>query len=318
MAGSVKNIVIGGGTGNIGKYLVSSLIKGGHNVSVISRQAWALNKASKVAPADGARHQMAKNFISWKDIDKDGLPLDTDVVINLSGQSIGKPGPWINSIKKSITSSRIDTTTKLAKAIAKSEAPPKLFISASAVGVYGLDAEKTYTESDPPVAKGKETYFTDLCLKWEESSKLTEECQTRVVNPRFGVVLAYNTDPMRMLLPQGLLFGGTVVGSGEQPFPWIHIDDTVSALEMMIENEEVSGPVNFVAPQIVDNSQFTRALADACMTSVQKITLPALLVRLMYGTERADCILLDSPKVVPQKRCSKFKKYHIGIIGVYG
>ena len=80
------------------------------------------------------------------------------------------------------------------------------------------------------------------------------------------MVLAHNTDPMRMLLPQGLLFGGTVVGSGNQPFPWIHIDDTVSALEMVIGNEEVSGPVNFVAPQIVDNSQFTRALGNLTLS----------------------------------------------------
>lgn len=300
MAGSVKNIVVGGGTGNIGRYLVSSLVKSGHNVSVISRRAMVLNKIMKTSRSSSS-HFLPQSAISWKDIDREGLPLDTDVVINLTGRSIGNPGPWTNSLKKSIESSRIDTTKRLAKAIEKSEIPPKVFISASAVGAYACDPDKIYTESDVPVTKGRETFFTDLCKKWEESSAVKEECNTRVVNPRFGVVLAYDTPPLTTLMPQTALTGATEVGTGDQPFPWVHMDDAVSAVNFMIENESVSGPVNVVGPQIVDNSQFTEALADACMSCVLKnMPLPAFVVRLLYGTERADNILLDSPKVQPQ------------------
>ena len=75
-----------------------------------------------------------------------------------------------------------------------------------------------------------------------------------------GVVLAHDTHPMQLLLQQTAATGGSIVGSGEQPFPWIHMEDAVRALNFVRENKDARGPVNFVAPQIVDNTQFTHAL----------------------------------------------------------
>lgn len=308
-----RNVVIGGGTGNIGKYLTRKLISDGHNVSLISRKnANMMNWVSSTMNS-----KKCPEIIEWKSIEKEGLPLDTDIVINLAGKSIGKIGPWLPSLKDSIMNSRLNSTKTLAKAIAKSHSPPKVFISASAVGIYECNPAMTYSESDAPVREGKENFFTSLCQKWEDSAYLPKkdgdgiagsvythvykESHTRIVNPRFGVVLAHNTPPMNLLLMSCFAGGSAVLGSGTQPFPWIHIDDTIEVLLTMIKSEELYGPVNVVAPQIVSNSGFSKALEDACYTERMLPGLPAAIVRLMYGKERADSILLDSPKVIPQK-----------------
>ena len=175
-----------------------------------------------------------------------------------------------------------------------------------------------YSESDPP-GFGREMRTSSLLsapsgklvLNFPKTdgsgvagsvyTRVYDERQTRIVLPRFGVVLANNTPPMDLLLMTCLAGGSAGLGSGKQPFPWVHMDDAVEALLWMINSDEVLGPVNVVAPQIVSNSQFSNALEEACFSKSRVPALPASIVRLMYGKERADNILLDSPKVVPRK-----------------
>eukprot|EP00116_Pleurobrachia_bachei_P007360 sb/3467622/ len=176
---------------------------------------------------------------------------------------------------------------------------PSIIISLT--GVYENGNSKVFTEADDPIPSGKSTYFTKLCKKWEETSQLPSEIPTRLVNARFGVVLAHDTEPMSMLLPATLHTAPTIMGHGTQPFPWIHVHDAVSAVIAMMEQTEMSGPVNVVAPNVNTNTDLAHALGKACICGDTTLPLHAGLFRLMYGTERADNILLDSPRVAPGK-----------------
>lgn len=162
-----KKIIITGGTGFIGSYLCTELLKQGHFISIITR-----------SPEKYSEEQ-SKNlrYIGWDDNLSKSMA-ETDVVINLVGESLfGKR--WTESVKKSIYNSRIESTKKLVEAMEKSDSQPDLFISASAVGIYGDSGDKLLDESSPT---GND-FLANVCKDWEKESKKAEKLGVRVVNP---------------------------------------------------------------------------------------------------------------------------------------
>lgn len=216
-----------------------------------------------------------------------------DTVINLAGATINCR--WTAAAKRKIMNSRVETTRMLVTAINEMPVKPSLFISASAVGIY--PDEGVYTESN--VAEGR-SFLADVCIHWEEEAqKLSTD--VRLVIVRFGVVLAADGGALpKMLIPFRLFVGGKI-GSGEQGFSWIHIDDVVHAMQFVIENPGLSGVVNFVSPQPVNNQLFTRVVSDS-LGRPAWFTIPRFVFRILYG--EGEILVTKGQQVYPARLLS--------------
>jgi uncharacterized protein (TIGR01777 family) len=224
----MKKILLTGGTGFIGEYLTQILLKEGHYVTIVTRSP------------DKYSEKQAKNrsFIGWGD-DLTSAMNEHDVVINLVGENLFGQR-WTDEVKQRIYNSRIDSTKELVDAMRESENKPELFISASAVGIYGDSSDKILDES---TSAGND--FVD----WEKESKKAEEFDIRVANPRIGIVLEENGGMIeKMVLPFKFGIGGPI-GSGKQYVPWVHMTDLCNAILFPINNESIRGPYNACSPE---------------------------------------------------------------------
>eukprot|EP00730_Choanoeca_flexa_P014165 TRINITY_DN6093_c0_g1_i2.p1 TRINITY_DN6093_c0_g1~~TRINITY_DN6093_c0_g1_i2.p1 ORF type:complete len:300 (+),score=56.70 TRINITY_DN6093_c0_g1_i2:158-1057(+) len=275
---SQLRVLLGGGSGFVGRALSKALREQGHAVTIISRSE-------------------KKGDITWQRIDKEGLP-PCDAVVNLAGENVlNFTRFWTDSFKAEVRSSRIGTTQLLAKAISTSTEPPKAFVVSSGVGYYQnhpFTEGITNTEASPP-GKG---FMCQLAVDWERAAQLSEGSSTRVVNVRSGVVLGKGGGAYaQMKLPFSLGLGGPI-SKGHQIFPWIHLDDIVGLYMHAIVNPDVKGPINGVAPQIINNLEFTRSFATA-LRRWAFIPVPSFALNLGLGSERA-VMLLEGQRVVPE------------------
>jgi hypothetical protein len=185
-----------------------------------------------------------------------------DIVINLAGRSIFTI--WTKKVKEQIYNSRIATTRNVVESLAG--AGDVLFINTSAVGYYGDRGEDVLTEKEPP----GDDFLSTVGKDWEHEALKAQTDRIRVVLPRFGIVLAQGGGAMASMMPAFKFFLGGRLGSGRQWFPWVHMEDLTAAYQFIIDNTNISGPVNLCAPQPVRNQELTRALAS-------KLNRPALL-----------------------------------------
>jgi uncharacterized protein (TIGR01777 family) len=173
--------------------------------------------------------------------------------------------------------------------------PPKIYICASAIGIYGDRGDEILDES----AKPGSGFLVDVCKKWEDSTEAAKKTSTRVVNMRFGVIFSENGGALaKMLTPFKMGVGG-VVGSGKQYMSWITLDDTVDAIIYAIATDSLSGPVNVVGPNPATNHDFTKTLGSV-LGRPTIFRMPAFAARLAFG-QMADELLLASQRVVPKK-----------------
>jgi len=216
-----------------------------------------------------------------------------DAVVHLSGENIA--GRWSTSKRRKIRDSRIRSTAFLSEAIAGLGQPPKVLICASAVGYYG-DGGSEWLAEDSEAGTG---FLAEVCQEWEAATSTASSAGIRVVNLRIGMVLSAKGGALaRMLLPFKMGLGG-IIGSGEQYWSWISIEDLCAAIHHVIVTETLSGPVNAVAPNPVTNREFTKALG-AVLSRPTALPMPAFAVRLAFG-EMADALLLASSRVKPAK-----------------
>lgn len=197
-----------------------------------------------------------------------------DVVINLAGTTINQR--WTSKAKREIKNSRVYTTRRLVSILNEMPVKPKLFISASAVGIY--PDKGIYSETSTSEGTG---FLADVCIRWEEEAqKLSRDI--RLVVARLGVVLSKDGGALpKMLLPFRFFVGGKIA-SGKQGFSWIHIEDVLNAIQFIIEHEDLSGVVNLVSPQPLTNLAFTRATADVLHRPAW-LTIPGKVFRYLYG-----------------------------------
>lgn len=215
-----------------------------------------------------------------------------DTVIHLSGENIAS-GRWTKKKKDSIRESRINGTRALSRQIATANSKPNLFISASAIGIYGDREDELLSEQSAPGSG----FLADLCQEWEQETQHVSEAGIRTVLLRTGIVLSAKGGALKKMLMPFKLGGGGVLGSGKQQMSWISIQDMIGAILHIIEHPEISGPVNMVSPNPVTNSEFTKILG----TVLKRPTLlpfPAFAARMMFG-EMADSLLLSSTRVQP-------------------
>ncbi|XP_008543283.1 epimerase family protein SDR39U1 [Microplitis demolitor] len=274
----LRHVVIGGGTGSIGRALTYALRNEGHTVTILSRQ------------------ETGPDILSWQNLAIKGLPKDTTDVINVAGQNILDPMKrWNEEFKNEVWDSRIRTTKTLAQAINR-KPDVKSFVTISGVAYYKPDDTKEYTEYDKCEPYD---YLSELTHAWEEATELAPNSTCRRVTIRSGVVLGRYTGMIQKVIMPFFLGLGGPIGSGNQIMPWIHISDLVDLFIFAIEEEQVKGILNGVSPQIITNKQFTKAFAKA-MWRPAFIPLPEFAVNLIFSSERAK-IMIEGQKVIPKR-----------------
>lgn len=271
-------VLVSGSTGLVGSALVPALEAEGHKVKRLVR-----------------KEPTSETEILWNPaIKTDSSKLDGfDGVVHLAGESI--IGRWNAEKKAKIRSSRIEGTKSLVEAVSSVPNPPKIFVCASAIGYYGDRGNELLREDSAPGTG----FLPEVCQGWESAASDATSKGIRVVNTRFGIVLSDKGGALKQMLTPFKLGLGGKVGSGHQYFSWIAIDDVVSAMNYVLQNETISGPVNFVTPTPVTNEEFTRILAKVlCRPAI--FPIPAFAARKVFG-EMADALLLASAKVEPSK-----------------
>ena len=217
-----------------------------------------------------------------------------DTIVNLAGENVAE-GRWTDDKKKRIHDSRVNGTHLISEAIAKLTHKPRVFLCASATGIYGDRPDETVTEQSDSGGG----FLAGVCREWEKATELASNAGVRVVNLRFGPVLAANGGMMeKMLTPFKMGLGGKI-GSGKQYISWVSIDDVVDAMKLAMKDESIRGPLNIVSPNPVTNEEFTKALGDV-LSRPTMMGVPAFAARLAFG-EMADEMLLTSQRVAPKK-----------------
>lgn len=273
------NILVSGSHGLIGSALVPFLTAGGHQVTRLSRST------------TGA----AESTLQW-DPDADRIPTPAldglDAVVHLAGESIAS-GRWTAEKKARIRDSRVNGTRLLCEALAQLANPPKVLVSASAIGFYGDRGDTVVTESSRPGTD----FLAHVCRDWEAATEPARARGIRVVNLRFGMVLSPAGGALAKMLTPFRLGAGGVIGDGHQYMSWIALDDVVGAIHHALITASLQGPVNAVAPHPVTNRQFTKTLGHV-LRRPTLFPMPAFAARVMFG-EMADALLLASTRVEP-------------------
>ena len=258
------NIMISGGTGLLGTALTKSLLADGHKVFILSR---TYTKRSDV------------QIIKWDARTTDGwghLVNEMDVVIHLAGRSTSA-WPWSAANKKSFEDSRILPGLALAQAIQVATRRPSLFVQVSGINHYGLHGDLA-DESTPP----GDDFLAQLTVKWEGATQSVERLGVRRLVLRTPPVLSRDNVIMKLIALPVQLFVGGPIGSGKQPFPWIHIKDWVSAVRYLMANESASGVYNMIAPSQTSLADFTKILANV-LHRPYWFPVPAFLMRNVLG-----------------------------------
>jgi uncharacterized protein (TIGR01777 family) len=278
--GEPMKILVSGTSGLVGTALVSFLTTGGHIVTRLVR----------TQPRPDTQEILWDPKHGVDDVARlEGF----DAIVHLAGENI--VGRWTPEKRARIRDSRVTGTKTLCDALARLSAPPKVLVSASAIGYYGSRDDEVLTEES---AAGQ-GFLPEVCQAWEAATLPAVQKGIRVVTARIGVVLSPSGGALaKMLLPFRLGLGG-MVGAGTQYMSWVTLDDTVGAIHHALITETVRGPVNITAPQPVTNSEFTTTLGHV-LRRPTVLSLPTSVVRLALG-DVADELLLSSARVMPQK-----------------
>ncbi|MCX5213348.1 TIGR01777 family oxidoreductase [Kitasatospora sp. NBC_00240] len=240
-------IAVTGSTGFLGSALVRSLLADGHQVVRLVRHR------SRTGPqADGT------TAIGWNplrmEIDRAGLA-GVEAVVHLAGAGVGDHR-WTDSYKREIRESRVLGTETLAAALAAADTPPRVLVSASAVGYYGQTGDRVIDELSP----AGEDFLAEVCVEWEAAARPAADAGIRVVHPRTGLVLATGGGAGARLFPLFKLGLGGRLGSGDQYWSFISLADEIAALRFLIDRKDIDGPVNLTAPRPVTNRELTAAV----------------------------------------------------------
>src|SRR5256884_4656074 len=272
-------IAIAGASGLIGSALIPILQSEGNQVTRLVRSSPKPGEIEWHPNQDEVGAQSLEGF---------------GAIINLAGENIAG-GRWTDEQKRKIRDSRVNGTHLLSEAIAKMERKPRAFICASATGIYGdRDDEVLYEQSESGGG-----FLAGVCREWEMACDLAVKAGVRVVNLRFGPILAREGGMLSKLLTPFKMGMGGKVGSGKQFISWISLEDAINAIVLAINDESIRGPLNVVSPNPVTNEEFTKTLGHV-LNRPTALAMPAFAARLAFG-EMADEMLLVSQRVMPKR-----------------
>ncbi len=275
------DVAISGAGGLIGSALAASLAADGHRVLRLVRGGLTTGDDIGWDPDAGR-------------IDAPALE-GVDAVVHLAGEGIGEH-KWTEEQKRRIRESRVRGTAVLAAAVASRERKPSVFVSASAIGYYGDRGDEVLTEGSAP---GRD-FLAEVCCAWEAETRPAADAGVRTVLARTGIVLDRRGGALaRMVLPFRLGLGGRQ-GSGRQWMSWITLADEVAALRALIDDGNIDGPVNLVAPNPVTNAEFAETLGRV-LHRPTVLPTPLFPLKARYGAELVKTLLLVSQRVVPER-----------------
>ncbi|MDY7229117.1 TIGR01777 family oxidoreductase [Hyalangium rubrum] len=272
-------VAVTGASGLVGKSLLPFLTTGGHQVRRMVR----------------GRPNAARGDVAW---DPDKGEVDTaalegvDAVVHLAGENVAQR--WTPEAQERIRKSRNQGTRTLCEALARMQRKPKVLVSAAAIGFYGDRGNEVVTEASP----SGEGFLASVCRDWEAATAPAEEAGIRVVRLRIGVVLDARGGALAELVTPFKLGGGGRVGSGQQWFSWVSMEDVLGLIQFALFTPELRGPVNAVAPHAVRQEEFAKTLGRV-LSRPAVMPLPAVAVRAMFG-QMGQEVLLEGVHVRPE------------------
>jgi uncharacterized protein (TIGR01777 family) len=280
----MRQVLITGGSGFIGRRLAASLVERGDEVTVLTRDP------ARAKFPDGVR------CAAWTP-DQEGPWFDqvaaASAVVHLAGEPVAQR--WSPAVKARIRASRVGSTELVVDAIGKASAKPAVLVCASAVGYYGARPWAEPLDEDSAPGRG---FLADVVKDWEAAARAVEAHGVRGVQLRIGVVLGEGGGALdKMILPFKLFAGGPI-GDGAQAVSWIHRDDLVGLILLALDDPRARGPMNAVAPHPVTGTELARALGTA-LHRPSFLPTPAFAVKLAMG-EAAE-IVTTGQRVAPKR-----------------
>ncbi len=283
-------VIITGGTGLIGKAVANDLVQHGHEVIVLSRSprlAEGLPGAVRVEGWD------AKSAKGWGHL-ADGA----GAIINLAGENIAGstflPERWTPERKQAILQSRQNAGSAVVEAVTQAKIKPEVVIQMSGVDYYPVDNHRPMTEDSP----GSNTFLGSVVKEWEAATAPVETLGVRRCVLRTGVVLAKDGGVLPRLALPFKLFAGGPIGGGQQPFPWVALDDVTAAIRFLLGTPTARGVFNLVAPEQVNNAQFGRKLGKV-LGRPAFFPAPGFAFKLAFGEVAS--LLLEGRYVQPAR-----------------
>jgi uncharacterized protein (TIGR01777 family) len=270
-------IAVTGSSGLIGSALVPHLRAAGHEVQRVVRRASSAPDEITWDPAKGTIDLAALNGV--------------DGVVHLAGAGVGDHR-WSDDYKREILNSRVDSTNTIVRAMQQVEHRPRVLVSASAIGWYGDTGDRIVDET-APAGTG---FLADVVRAWEGASQVAVESGIRVVNPRTGLVVAKSGGAWARMFPLFKLGLGGKLGNGKQYWSWISLRDEVCALQFLLEQEHLSGPVNLTGPTPVTNAEVTSVMGHV-LGRPTLLPAPAFALKAALGEFSTE--VLGSTRVVP-------------------
>lgn len=262
-----KRVLLTGGTGFIGKYLTSFLIRKGYSVGILTR-----NPKENTDKITYYKWDIASKMLDPKAIE------NSDYIIHLAGESIAQR--WTNKHKQAILDSRVQSTALIAAALQQNPSQIKAFICASGIGIYGaLNGEGICTE-DTPAAND---FLGKVCQEWEASADAIGALGIRTVKIRTGLVIGKDAGFLHKILPSFRRGFAAILGKGTQYMPWIHLHDLCAMYIEALENEALEGPYNAVIEDSTTNTSFTKTLAGILGYSVWLPRVPEFFLKSVLG-----------------------------------
>ncbi|UKJ07193.1 TIGR01777 family oxidoreductase [Solitalea lacus] len=289
----VKNILITGGSGLIGTELTSLLQRKGYKVGWLSRSKSAKNSSIELFNWDVENQEIDLNALYF-----------ADVIVNLAGAGIADR-PWTTQRKQEIIDSRVNSIKLIAQSIKAIDKTIESFISASGVGYYGNRNDEVLMENALP----DNDFLGRCCVEWENAADEINQLGVRTVKLRTGIVLSMRNGALPKMLKPVQLGAGAALGTGRQWMSWIHLIDMVNIYLHAIENPQLSGAFNAVAPNPVTNKQFTNSIAKCLNKSIWLPNVPGFVLKIALG--EMSHLVLDSD------RCSAKKILESGFLFEY-
>ncbi|MGD0754870.1 MAG: TIGR01777 family oxidoreductase [Bacteroidales bacterium] len=273
----MTKVLITGGTGLVGTHLGIKLQELGYEIAILSR-----NKRNE--------NKIQTYFWNYNknEIDKDAINT-SDYIIHLAGENLGERR-WTSKRKQLVFDSRIKSAELIYNNIDKGNNRLRAFITASAIGYYGaITSDKIFSETEPP----SDDFLGQTCKKWEQVADRFTDIGIRTVKIRTGVVLAKQGGVLSKIIIPIKLGIGSAIGDGNQYFPWIHIDDLCSIYIKAIEDTQMIGAFNAVAPEHKTNKQFIETVARNLDRPLWFPKIPAIAIKVILG-KMSEMILTGS------------------------
>ena len=258
--------LISGASGLLGTALTERLLQGEHEVVHLVRR--------------DPNPDATTTEIFWDPADPDSVDLSAlggaDAIFNFSGAPVAKK--WTSEYMKVIYESRITPTETLVEMVRRMDDPPSTFITAGGMAIYGDRGDEPLTD----IAEAGDGFLASVAVPWEAATHQASEMGCRTMIARFGSVMTKRGGPLVTLIRPFKMGLGGRLGNGRQWLPWVHLDDTISALMFMAQTESIHGAVNIVSPGVVRNSEMTKAIGKAVGMPAWG-WMPAVVGRMVLG-----------------------------------